>query len=77
MGIAWVYVMRKIIGSAQPSSTNCVPASSQCSSYFRSPGKPEVFGKTPQNVAVDDQVSILHEQLVTLAHHRRDRETLG
>jgi DnaK suppressor protein len=31
----------------------------------------------PQNVALDDQVSILHEQFVTLAHHQRDRTTLA
>jgi DnaK suppressor protein len=33
--------------------------------------------QTPQNIALDDQASLLHEQFVTLAHHRRDRETLA
>jgi DnaK suppressor protein len=38
-------------------------------------GNREVL-QTPQNVAVEDQASLLHEQFVILAHHRRDRETI-
>jgi DnaK suppressor protein len=32
---------------------------------------------TPENVAMEDQVSLLHEQFVALAHHRRDRDRLA
>ena len=32
--------------------------------------------QTPQNIAVENQVSLLHVQFLTLAHNRRDRETL-
>jgi DnaK suppressor protein len=41
-----------------------------------SSGNREVL-QTPQNVAVEDQAALLHEQFVTLAHHRRDQETIA
>jgi RNA polymerase-binding transcription factor DksA len=76
MGIAWIYVMRKIVSSAtQLAELRASLLSERSKLTSDRPERREVL-KTPQNVAVEDQASLLHEQFVTLAHQHRDRETL-